>query len=755
MKKLILTLTLLLFLSLMIGTGGVASAQEGFYTHPTGAFSLVEFGQLADEVEDGALFVDEGAMLMVLFGQAPIELTEETLPSVVLPILDGVTEFETYELYSDDIVSLENGFVISFAPEPADEYGVGDVFVTQYEDYIYVMILLAWDYEAVLPQWQEAVASFTIGDYIPPEELEEEEAVPEEEEAAPEEEEAVEEEPADDTAAPANTILSGFTPEVDGFSFYNYGNDIPASNLTPDEVRRMFGDEVCASLVAEECILTPPAQQWMEQINEYMSGGHCEGMAVLSSLMYYDQVDPAEFGGSTPSDLVIENNDPLQREIAYWWTTQATFPGASLRINESPNAVLDALIENFQEGKNASEWWAMGFYRRDGSAGHAVTPIGVEDQGNGIYHVLLYDNNFPGETRVLEIDRNTNTWWYEGSPNPEIESFLYDGDAELQNLELVAISPRLEPQACDFCAAGAMDPFSEGGDALNAKRAAPAAQESEIPVWSSVQARWALLIYGQTDEFYQIWLVGQPELLVVDDWGRRIGYAGGEFVNEIPGAATQNMRIFQTSEGLDKDKSPVYRIPVGLSFEVVVDAGLLEEPTLSDVSMIGPGYYLDVAGVYLEPGETESIGVYIDKSRHQLTYNTLYSESPDIELGLVTEEADYAMIVRATELIALEDTFDVIVDMETHEFILNTSYNTEPSTYELYVLRIDENGEHVFGASDIVMEPENTAYIPFTEWDGDEASGLSIDFDYENDGEIDESFELPNVTGEIEFYEEE
>lgn len=56
----------------------------------------------------------------------------------------------------------------------------------------------------------------------------------------------------------------GFTPEENGFSFENYGDDIPATNLTADELRRMFGDEVCADINGDECILTPPAEQWME-----------------------------------------------------------------------------------------------------------------------------------------------------------------------------------------------------------------------------------------------------------------------------------------------------------------------------------------------------------------------------------------------------------------------------------------------------------------------------------------------------------
>lgn len=741
MKKTVFILFTMLIIFVL--AGGASAAGE-VYTHPSGAFTIDEFGALADETDTGALFESDGAQLMVLFGQVQVELlTEETLPGFVSPILDSIQEFDDYMLDTDNISAASEGeagaYWLHFTVESeSSAFTAGDVFVAQQADMLYVVVLLAEDYEAVQDDWLAALDSFTLGQVVAAEPA----ATPT---PAP-------------TPAPKGTtsdvVASGFEPEVNGFSFENYGNETGATNLTAAELQRMFGDGVCASLSGGDCILTPPAQQWMEQINGYLDGGHCEGMAVLSSLMYYDQVDPIDFGGDLPAELEIAGNDPLQREIAYWWTTQATYPGAALKVNESPEAVLSVLVENLSQGKQVDEWWALGFYKRDFTGGHAVTPIGVEDLGDGFYNLQVYDNNYPGEVRNVEIDLNTNSWQYEGSPNPEIESDLYEGDAETQTLEVVAISPRLEPQECDFCAGV---PQGESGllqNAATAKLASPLTAGAVNMPWQQVQQRWELLINGVATDFYQIWLTGKADLLIIDDWGRRIGLAEGEFVNEIPGAVETNMRIFQqpTGDGLDKDKSPVYRIPVGLSFEVVVDGVNLTEADVSDVSLIGPGYYLDMSDIWLEPGEADSIGVFIHQSRHQLTYYTDYAESPDIELGLETAEADYAMLVRATELVGVDDSFDVAVDIETNEFILNTSYNTDASTYELYVLRIDDDGETVFGTDELLMEPENTAYIAFTAWEP--GTGLPVQLDYENDGEIDDEVELPDVTDTIDFYAE-
>jgi hypothetical protein len=87
------------------------------------------------------------------------------------------------------------------------------------------------------------------------------------------------------TAATSGTYVAdlGFRPDANGFGFPNYGGQGEV-NLTPNDVRRMFGDQACSSIEGDQCILTPPGAQWLEQISAAMNGVHCEGMAVLSNL---------------------------------------------------------------------------------------------------------------------------------------------------------------------------------------------------------------------------------------------------------------------------------------------------------------------------------------------------------------------------------------------------------------------------------------------------------------------------------------
>ena len=247
----------------------------------------------------------------------------------------------------------------------------------------------------------------------------------------------------------------GFRPGVNGFGFENYGNDVGPTNLTPVEMRRMFGDQVCARIQDDTCTLTPVAGQWMQQTNDAMSGGHCEGFAALSLLMYTSQVSAADFGGSTAHDLALPNNDPLQREIAYWWATQGTRPTSQDEIKRTPNEIVDILTEAFKADAKAQDTYTVGIFKRDMTGGHAITPYAVVDNGDGTVSIMVYDNNWPDQERQIIVDRTANTWKYEASINPDEPAALYEGDADTFTLSLTPTSARLGQQACDFCADGA------------------------------------------------------------------------------------------------------------------------------------------------------------------------------------------------------------------------------------------------------------------------------------------------------------
>ena len=256
---------------------------------------------------------------------------------------------------------------------------------------------------------------------------------------------------------------TGFRPKVDGFSFRNYDG---GNNLTAAALRRLFGPEVCAGGQDAPCLLTPAAEQWMGHYNRLMAaGGHCYGFSTLSLLFYTGDARSSGFGAPATPRLQVDGNQPLQQEIAYAWSFQALPAVRRAGISGAPATILDALIEGLNApagdsgGDSGADSYTLAFTKADGSGGHAVTPYAVEDRGGGEFAVLVYDSNYPGQARTLQIDRETNTWSYNAAANPSRPSGRYSGDAASRSLFLFPTGPALGPQPCPFCA-----PSNEPGD---------------------------------------------------------------------------------------------------------------------------------------------------------------------------------------------------------------------------------------------------------------------------------------------------
>jgi hypothetical protein len=492
----------------------------------------------------------------------------------------------------------------------------------------------------------------------------------------------------------------GFRPDQHGFSFENYGDDIEVTNLTADEMRRLFGDEVCSRISGDQCTLTPPADQWMQQINEAMGGGHCEGMAVLSMMMYTNQISASDFGGNYASELDL-NDEALQREIAYWWATQATEPTANEVIRGTPMEIMAKIEEMDANG----ETYTIGIYKEDFSGGHAITPFGIKSVEDGLYTILVYDNNYPGEVRELLIDERDNSWAYEAAINPQVESELYTGNADTQTLDLTPTSARLVTQECTFCADGY-------GSLPGAKLASPAQAHN------------------------QIFLDGKGRILITDDEGNRLGYVDGKIVNEIPGAYFNAYRMGFVQEAPD----PIYHVPAGLDVTVTIDGSTLDADSETDLVMIGSGFFIGIEEIILEPGQVDRVQFFPDDQ--MIVYETDADESPYIVVGVEDQNgADYYFEVQGMDMLGGGE-ITVWLDTEAGDLLISTEKLKSEGDFALYLLRITDEDDEEFYAEGIMLRAGATIYINYAEWTADDPEGLYIDVDLDGDGEIDDVYDI-------------
>jgi hypothetical protein len=459
--------------------------------------------------------------------------------------------------------------------------------------------------------------------------------------------------PASDVIA-GGTVLTDveFRADGNGFGFPNYGGEEGYVDLTSAEMVRLFGEQICYSAVNEfgECELIPNAEMWMHEINEYMAGGHCEGMAVLSALFFAGIMDPAEFGADFVSDLSIQDNEWLQREIAFWWSLQGVSPVPDMGIFGSPTAVGEALIDGFGSGQ---ELYTIGIYAADGTGGHAITPYAVVEMGDDIYRILVYDNNYPFEERFIEVDAQADSWVYTGSTNPNEPESEYFGDAQTQSLSIYPITARLEESICPFC---------------------DGAENSSIS------------------------LNGRGSMVVTDEEGRQTGLVNGVYVNNIPGASIRYPRNLGGAY-----RAPVINIPRTIKVTVMITS----DPNNTDggatqISITQGGKIAHLSGFELSDKNTT---LEVDEtSIHYDSEND--ADAIKFEQGIMTGDGEHF-------LYTLQGTgeFEFTVDAETGDF--DVSGGEDAETFSLSVKNIDEDGNvQEYPEVDISLTGEETSFSP-------------------------------------------
>lgn len=251
---------------------------------------------------------------------------------------------------------------------------------------------------------------------------------------------------------PSYVADTGFRPAKDGFAFKNTGGQYPKTPpvLTENVMVKMFGDKACVGGDTKECTLTLPAQEWAHMVNRYINGGQCEGMAVASLTMFKGNDKPKELFAFSAHQVGRKEVTPL---IAEYWAYQMTDPVRSERNkslrNHTPKDIADKLVEMFKKGDLAT----LAFFDNRSRMGHATTPYAVEDKGNNIQWIKMYDNNAPDEERYIEIDRSANTWKYNlAGVNPGVKPMVWGGGADSHSISVVPMELRLKKATCPFCA---------------------------------------------------------------------------------------------------------------------------------------------------------------------------------------------------------------------------------------------------------------------------------------------------------------
>jgi hypothetical protein len=382
-------------------------------------------------------------------------------------------------------------------------------------------------------------------------------------------------------------------------------------------------------------------------------------------------------------------------------------------VHGTPNEILDKTMAalNAEKDPTSKVVYSLGIFRRTAPyAGHAVTPYAVEDRGNGQFAILIYDNNYPKTTQAIMVDRNANSWSYNGSPNPNEPAGQYDGDATTPSPSGQPGTLELDPadllaqQPCPFCNQNGAS--TSGGPTVGTLGATGGATYNEIYLESN-----------SPDD--------RGHLLLTDDQGRRTGYVNGQFLSEIPGVVVDASLADQDWLA---EEEPSYVVPTGQKVNLTIDGSTLKHPDTENVTVVGPATNVAVDDIKLSPGQHDSL--VLATNGEGVSYKSGGNEIPNISLGIDGDNADYSFSVKGANL-GNGGQVNAAVDSAGGKLTFDTEGASHGSTYNLTVNREDSQGEQTFTHNGVSLAPGDHASLDYGTF---QANGQSITLNVDRNG---------------------
>lgn len=511
----------------------------------------------------------------------------------------------------------------------------------------------------------------------------------------------------DDVNFVVSRIDVGLRPYPHGYSFSNgdgWWSIGALTDFTQADMIRMFGaSAVCVSGNGDFCITRPTAQIWRDLATTYWLLGHCEGMAATSIRFYMgaDDVSDLKSGAEYPYELSIWD---ARRHIAYYFYKQFSDPvnragesSFSLSTMDVTKAVARNLLKFPTEMVTI---WMQSIQLFGDWLGHSVTPYAIEQVESGVFRILVYDNNYPGDTsNYIQIAQSSNAWEYYHQGK-----MIYNGGPSSgRKLGYVHQSAYAAPSICPWCGGGGVVSQAETDAGIS-----------------------------------QVWYQGGGHLLITNSEGKRLGYADGAFVNEIEGAFPQPVML-----GEEISAEPIYNLPITDTYSIVVDGSVLTQTTGAGLTQFGPGFSAGLENLLLEPGQTGNLQISPDGT--SLAYSSDEGDSADLVLNQENEDVSRVIRWQGVDLSASESV-TLTMDAGTGQVAFQ-NHAGAAGVYDLVWLNLTLDQTQLFRHTEIPIFPGDIQYLETLGWDGIEPLTLLVDSGA--DGTIDETLLLENQSASV------
>jgi hypothetical protein len=234
-------------------------------------------------------------------------------------------------------------------------------------------------------------------------------------------------------------IATTLRPAPDGFAFPNFPGSVTPEQFDGSDLVAMFGEGACVGGVVEPCDPTAEAAAWARMVNQAKASGSCEGLVVEAS---------KRFNAATkPLTVDLANEGEVTHKIFRSFATQF-FPEVQAERDEWAKKSLRQIVNEIGMSlKSGATQYTLGLYTPRG--GHAVLPYAIEFTTPDHAIMRVYDSNWPGKDRYVELDLLADTWRFSFSGvDPSTDAKPWTGKAG--DVDIGSLDSRTN-SLCPFC----------------------------------------------------------------------------------------------------------------------------------------------------------------------------------------------------------------------------------------------------------------------------------------------------------------
>ncbi len=517
-----------------------------------------------------------------------------------------------------------------------------------------------------------------------------------------------------DVTVPAGDPINdlGFRPDPDGFPFKN-----ESSHQTWAMFKQFFGAEQVEHSNGNRIHAADAFYQ--EYYADAGDGGSCDGFSATSLINYKNLSQPnaGDFAMPYHSPLYPQHkNDDIWEAIAYAQGIQlgleANVYGQRMcdLLGNSPSDFYQLLKSHIQNDSPVVLGVRWKDIKRLGvtilpAGGHALVPYRFEEPSSDKAYVYVYDSNKPGDDgRRVEFDLVNDEWKYQLANLWIVPIITLEGDSSWCNLSVRPIEMYLHQGVAWWALAG----------------------------WTLPSARAA-----ETASPQAFATSGPARLLFTDDEGRRLGWDGEQFYDDIPSASYIPM------EGGDAQQPKgLYYISADVLYDLEVH-GYGEG--LADVSLWSDGYMVALSDISVLTGTVASLDVAPDGS--SIAVSGITSETQgSLSINHILSNEDHSTHIGNLAVSPGEEVRLQFNTAETTSSTVTLHTNSPLSrTYDLSLHRAGGDGYTSFGHANLVLDASSDSSVVISDWSSLDIVTVTVDLD--QDGVVDESRSASNEAG--------